>query len=107
MALTFSTRRRDAIGVPMKRPSRHVFASKPKFCCGLKPTLIMVRCPTCGFPHEEYFGPVDRDERASEVQLLRQELEAATAIILGRGENAPPRPLRKRAKAKPVRPGRR
>ena len=89
----------------MKRP-RHVFATKPKFCCGLKPSLIMVRCPTCGFPHEEYFGPVDRDERASEVQLLRKELAAATEIILGRKENGPRMPLRKRAKAKPVRPGR-
>jgi hypothetical protein len=91
----------------MKRPSRHVFASKPKFCCGLKPSLIMVRCPTCGFAHEEYFGPLDRDERGAEVQLLRQELAAATAIILGRKENAPHLPLRRRAKAKPARAGRR
>jgi hypothetical protein len=90
----------------MKRPSRHVFASKPKFCCALKPTLIMVRCPTCGSPHEEYFGPADRDERAAEVQLLRQELAAATAIILDRTQDGPHLPLRKRAKARPARPGR-
>jgi hypothetical protein len=90
----------------MKRSSRHVFASKPKFCCGLKPSLIMVRCTTCGFPHEEYFGPLDRDERGAEVQLLRQELAAATAIILGRNESSPRLPHRKRAKAKAVRTGR-
>ena len=88
----------------MKRPSRHVFATKPKFCCGLKPTLIMVRCPTCGFPHEEYFGPDDRDERGAEVQMLRKELAAATAIVLGRKE--PRAADGKRAKAKPVRSGR-
>jgi len=91
----------------MKQPSRHVFATKPKFCCGLKPSLIMVRCPTCGFAHEEYFGPVDRDERGAEVQLLRQELAAATAIILGRKPNEPRAAHRNRAKTKPARPGRR
>lgn len=91
----------------MKPPSRHVFATKPKFCCGLKPTLIMVRCPTCGFPHEEYFGPVDRDERGAEVQLLRQELAAATAIVLAGKQNGPRAAHAKRAKAKPARPGRR
>jgi hypothetical protein len=91
----------------MKPPSRHVFATKPKFCCGLKPTLIMVRCPTCGFPHEEYFGPVDRDERGAEVQLLRQELAAATAIVLAQKQNGPRAAHGKRAKAKPARPGRR
>jgi len=92
----------------MKRPSRHVFASKPRFCCGLKPGLIMVRCPTCGLPHEEYFGPLDRDERAAEVQLLRQELSAAMGIILAREEHAPPQVVMqaKRGKAKPVRTGR-
>jgi len=68
----------------MKRPSRHVFSAKPKFCCGLKPSLIIVRCPTCGFPHEEYFGPPDRDEQKAEVELLRKELAAASAILLGR-----------------------
>ena len=92
---------------PMKRPSRHVFASKPKFCCGLKPGLIMVRCPTCGLPHEEYFGPTDRDEKAAEVELLRKELSAAMAIIVDRVEN--PRsvgPPQKQTKAKTVRSGR-
>ena len=92
--------------LPMKRPTRHVFATKPKFCCGLKPTVIMVRCPTCGFPHEEYFGPVDRDERASELQLLRQELAAATAIVLGRKQNEPREAHGKPAKAKAARSGR-
>jgi hypothetical protein len=90
---------------PMKRP-RHVFASKPKFCCALKPSLIMVRCSTCGFPHEEYFGPADRDERSAEVQLLRQELAAATAIVCDRAENGHRPPVRKRAQARPARTGR-
>jgi len=90
----------------MKRSARHVFATKPKFCCGLKPGVIMVRCPTCGFPHEEYFGPLDRDERAAEVQLLRQELSAAMGIILGRNANAPRGPIRSRAKPRSARPGR-
>jgi hypothetical protein len=91
----------------MKRPSRHVFASKPKFCCGMKPGLIMVRCPTCGLPHEEYFGPVDRDERAAEVQLLRQELAAAMAIVLARTGHAPSNVAQgKRGKSKSARSGR-
>jgi len=91
----------------MKRPSRHVFASKPKFCCGLKPGLIMVRCSTCGLPHEEYFGPPDRDEKAAEVALLRQELTAAMAIIVDRMEGARHvRPAPKQAKSKPARSGR-
>jgi hypothetical protein len=94
------------LGIGMKQPSRHVFATKPKFCCGFKPTLIMVRCPTCGLPHEEYFGPVDRDERGAEVQLLRQELAAATAIVLARKQKDQAA-HGTRAKAKPVRPGRR
>jgi len=92
---------------PMKRPPRHVFSTKPKFCCGLKPGLIMVRCPTCGLPHEEYFGPPDRDEKAAEVQLLRQELSAAMAIIVDRMDE--PRhvhPPPKQARAKAVRSGR-
>src|SRR5256885_14204086 len=80
---------------PMKRPTRHVFAHKPKFCCGLKPALIMVKCPTCGLPHEEYFGPPDRDEKGAEVQLLRREVTAAMATILARMGDPPragPRP---------------
>src|SRR5256885_4464352 len=93
---------------PMKRPTRHVFAHKPKFCCGLKPAVIMVRCPTCGLPHEEYFGPPDRDEKAAEVQLLRQELSPAMAFIVERKDMpAPLLPQRQRWKAKPARPGRR
>jgi hypothetical protein len=106
MALTSFKRRRDALE-SMKRPSRHVFATKPKFCCGLKPTLIMVRCPTCGFPHEEYFGPADRDERGAEVQMLRQELAAATAIVLGRKQDEARAARAKRAKLKPARSARR
>jgi len=92
---------------PMKRPTRHIFASKPKFCCGLKPGLIMVRCPTCGNPHEEYFGPPDRDEKAAEVQLLRQELSAAMAIFVDRMDDPHHvQPPPKHAKAKVVRSGR-
>jgi hypothetical protein len=91
----------------MKRRPRHVFANKPKFCCGLKPALIMVKCPTCGLPHEEYFGPPDRDEKAAEVQLLRQELSAAMAIIVDRMDDPRHgRPERRQMKARAVRSSR-
>jgi hypothetical protein len=82
----------------MKDVPRHVFRVKPKFCSGLKPSLIIVRCPTCGFPHEEYFGPGDRDEQAAELQMLRRELEAAAAIIAERSPAAMVETRRKRSK---------
>jgi hypothetical protein len=82
----------------MKRRVRHVFPAKPEFCCALKPDLIMVRCPECGFAHEEYFGPEDRDEREAELQLLRQELSAASAII--RERSNPPGPVPRRRKSR-------
>jgi len=47
----------------------------------LKPSVIMVRCVDCGRPHEEYFGPSDRDEQKAEIELLRKELAAAAAIL--------------------------
>ena len=62
----------------------HMFAKKPKFCVVFKPSMIWVRCPQCGTPHQEYFGPEDRDEKRAEAQLLRRELDAATAIVLAR-----------------------
>jgi hypothetical protein len=59
-----------------------MFMRKPKFCVAFKPSMIWVRCSQCGAPHQEYFGPEDRDERGAEAQLLRRELDAATAIVL-------------------------
>jgi hypothetical protein len=88
----------------MKRRVRHVFRAKPQFCCAFKPNLIMVRCPECGFPHEEYFGPEDRDEREAELELLRKELSAASAIILGRSNPHVPAPRRRKARTASRRP---
>jgi hypothetical protein len=65
---------------------KHVFSAKPRYCIAFKPGIIVVRCPQCGRPHEEYFGPLDRDERAAEVEMLRRELAAAAAIIVARGD---------------------
>ena len=88
----------------MKRRPRHVFETKPQFCCGLKPSLIIVRCPQCGFAHEEYFGPADRDEREAELQLLRRELSAASAIILERSRSPRAVPTRRKTRAGNRRP---
>lgn len=60
---------------------RHVFAAKPRFCIGLKPGMIRVRCAKCGAPHLEYFGPRDHDEVRAELELLRRELARAFAIL--------------------------
>jgi hypothetical protein len=62
----------------------HVFAQLPKYCVALKPGMLWVRCSECGRPHQEYFGPKDRDERNAEIVFLRHELEVAMAIALGR-----------------------
>jgi hypothetical protein len=65
---------------------RHVFLHLPKWNVGMKPGLIWVRCPgwkghSCGRPHQEYFGPRDRDEIAAELRFLRRELSAAADIV--------------------------
>jgi hypothetical protein len=88
----------------MKRRVRHVFRAKPQFCCAFKPNLIIVRCPECGFPHEEYFGPDDRDEREAELQLLRKELAAASEILLERSNPPAPAPRRRKARSGSRRP---
>ena len=79
----------------MTRP-RNVLNKLPKFYVGLKPALIWVRCPgrkghPCGRPHQEYFGPRDRDEVTAELEFLRRELEVAAAITVAHG-----RPIRAR-----------
>ena len=43
--------------------SGYVFSKLPKYCVAMKPGVLWVRCPDCGKPHQEYFGPSDRDER--------------------------------------------
>jgi hypothetical protein len=64
--------------------SRHVFPKLPKYCVAMKPGVLWVRCPDCGKPHQEYFGPNDRDERNAEIAFLRRELEVAASILYGR-----------------------
>jgi hypothetical protein len=77
----------------MMRPG-NVFNKLPKFCVGLKPALIWVRCPgrkghPCGRPHHKYFGPKDRDEAMAELEFLRRELELAAAITAAHGTPVP------------------
>ena len=59
----------------------HVFPRKPTYCLAFKPGLIWVRCPKCGRPHEEYFGPRNRDERAAEIAFLRAEYQRLAALM--------------------------
>lgn len=61
--------------------ARHVFSRLPKWCAGIRPGLLWVRCPKCGRPHQEYFGPRNRDELRAEVQFFRDALEAAFGIV--------------------------
>jgi hypothetical protein len=67
---------------------RYVFKSRPKFCLAYKPAVIWVQCPKCGHPHEEYFGPPDRDERAAEVAFLQREYQRLAEIARGRLKDA-------------------
>jgi hypothetical protein len=86
---------------------RSVFSKLPKWSICMKPALLWVRCPTCGRPHQEYFGPPDRDEIAAELQFLRRELKTATAIVAKlraadrqgsrRGANIPPQSFDRRS----------
>ena len=62
----------------------HVFSKLPKYCVAMRPGVLWVRCPGCGKPHQEYFGPSDHDERNAELVFLRRQLEIATAILSGR-----------------------
>ena len=62
----------------------HVFSKLPKYCVAMKPGVLWVRCPDCGKPHQEYFGPSDHDERNAEMVFLRRQLESAAAILSGR-----------------------
>jgi hypothetical protein len=72
--------------------SGHVFSKLPKYCVAMKPGVLWVRCPDCGKPHQEYFGPSDRDERTAEIVFLRHELEAAAAILFDRHASLPALP---------------
>src|SRR2546425_12502640 len=66
----------------------YVFRARPKFCLAYKPAMIWVACPKCGHPHEEYFGPPDRDERAAEVAFLQREYQRLAEIAGGRSKRA-------------------
>ena len=59
----------------------HVFSKKPKFCLALKPGIIWVRCVKCGTPHQEYFGPPNRDEKAAERAFVRAEYQRVAKIL--------------------------
>ncbi|TMB03849.1 MAG: hypothetical protein E6J64_14020 [Deltaproteobacteria bacterium] len=69
----------------------HVFSKLPKYCVAIKPGVLWVRCPDCGKPHQEYFGPADRDERKAEIVFLRHALQVASSIMLGRRASVPER----------------
>jgi hypothetical protein len=71
--------------------SAYVFAKTPKFCLGIKPGVIWVRCVKCGRPHREYLGPRDRDEMATEVEFLRGEVDRLTAMLRAEHAAGPPR----------------
>jgi hypothetical protein len=71
----------------MRRP--YVFKAKPKFCLAFRPAVIRVACPKCGHPHEEYFGPPDRDERAAEVAFFQREYHRLVEIARARAKRAP------------------
>ena len=42
--------------------------------------MIWVACQRCGHPHEEYFGPPDRDPRAAEIAFLKREYHRVVEI---------------------------
>jgi hypothetical protein len=68
------------------RTRQYVFSRLPTFCDGMKPAILIVRCPghngrPCGRPHPEYFGPRNRDEAAARVRFLERELARAYAIL--------------------------
>ena len=66
----------------------HVFAIKPNYCLAFRPGIILVRCPKCGHPHEEYFGPRNRDEREAEISFLRGEYQRLAALIALRNQRS-------------------
>jgi len=72
-------------------PRRYVFSKLPKWTLGMRPALLWIRCPKCGWPHQEYFGPRDRDAIASELKFLRRALAAAFKVITPRGKPPPSR----------------
>jgi len=66
----------------------YVFKARPKFCLPYKPAVIWVQGPKCGQPHEEYFGPPDRDERAAEVAFLQREYRRLVEMLRARPNRA-------------------
>ncbi len=69
----------------------HVFATSPRYCLACKPAIIRVRCPKCGHPHSEYFGPENLDEREAENAFLRAEVQRLAALIGSRNDEKPRR----------------
>ena len=66
----------------------YVFKARPKFCLAYRPAVIWVACQKCGHPHEEYFGPPDRDARAAEIAFLKREYQRVVEIARAREARA-------------------
>ena len=66
----------------------YVFRSRPKFCLAYRSAVIWVACQRCGHPHEEYFGPPDRDPRAAEIAFLKREYHRVVGIARARAKPA-------------------
>jgi len=66
----------------------YVFKARPKFCLAYRPAVIWVACQKCGHPHEEYFGPPDRDARGAEIAFLKREYHRVVEIARARAKSA-------------------
>ena len=62
---------------------RHVYSEKPKFCNAIKPGEVLVQHEGRK-PETIYVGPPDHDEQRCLVELLRDELDRAAAILASR-----------------------
>ena len=58
----------------------HVFATSPRYCLACKPAIIRVRCPKCGHPHSEYFGPENLGETVRRVEALKRTVPAPMTL---------------------------
>jgi hypothetical protein len=66
----------------------------------MQPTLLWIRCPKCGWPHQEYFGPRNRDATASELKFLRRALAVSFEVLRARSD-PPSSPGRRASAARP------
>jgi hypothetical protein len=66
-----------------------VWKSLPKWHPALRPALLWVACPGCGYPHRTWFGPLDLDERKAEVEFLRGEIDRLYRIMRAERDGRP------------------